>query len=209
MRPNDAISTTELLEAWEDVVSRRESRRSRRERLAAGYVVLGLLVAVASVLILLLIRTGDNDRVSDVVIAAAGLAGVGLAALGVLVGLSAESRREMTDRPSVAGGATDDVDMDVSYFLARWVDLEIALRELVATRLGPSRADASLSRVLGSIQETELLSRADLQSLRDLLEFRNGLAHGRVDADPRGVGRARSELEDLLDRVVDARHVPR
>src|SRR4051812_44513146 len=56
-RQDQPISATELLQAWEDVTGGSD-RRDRRDRLEVPYVLFGVLVAIGSMLVLLLLTSG-------------------------------------------------------------------------------------------------------------------------------------------------------
>src|SRR4051794_39506807 len=90
-RESAPITAIEVLEAWEETVRTRGVARSRADVLSRAYVLLGALVAGASVLVVLLINVGASSPAS-VLVGAAGLAGIATAILGLTVAYQRELR---------------------------------------------------------------------------------------------------------------------
>lgn len=88
-----------------------------------------------------------------------------------------------------------------SEFISRWRELELSLRNVVATDLGESVASGPLSVLIGSLVERGRISKEDSVRITELLEIRNRLVHLGELADREELRKAMGFLEKVLHRL--------
>ena len=189
----EPISAADVLRAFEDVVGNPQRRDSVSSAARTSAWLAGVGISTSSVIVLVLL--GGNVEPAAVVAAAVGLAGAALAVIGP----------RLTRIGSVTVGSisveaeADPPDDSVAAFLYGWLEVELALRELVTQQLGESRAEDSLSGLIHSAQTAGLLSDHNTDRVLKLLDIRNRVAHGQARFDAASLREAIREADRLRD----------
>jgi hypothetical protein len=94
-------------------------------------------------------------------------------------------------------------------FLARWQQLELALRSIVGERLGESVANEPLSSLLARLRNERVLSVHDVTILRRLLETRNEVVHKGLSSTDKDFHQSLKDAEQLLAKLSPREAMPR
>lgn len=157
-------------------------RRSLVERLVDLYALMGLVTGAVGFLFLFIKRTTSGlADVPDMV--ALAIAGSGFS----LIAISWLLRRTRTVQ-AIIGRATVGFDYvrrpsdmlgDTALLIRAWSDLEVALREIAAHRLGESAAQRPVAELISLLQHGGALSAEEVGTLRHFAQIRNSVVHGR------------------------------
>jgi predicted RNA-binding protein len=100
--------------------------------------------------------------------------------------------------PSETRSRTSDL---VGEYLLTWPKIELAARDLVASRLGESSANKPLSLLLSELQDLGILKREEKTKLRDLLGIRNRIVHAGKEVDLAEIEVSLNDAEKILSKL--------
>ena len=86
-------------------------------------------------------------------------------------------------------------------FIARWQQIELALRSIVGSQLGESVANEPLSALVSRLRNESTLGEDDVIRLRRLLETRNAVVHKGLAAPESDLQASLREAERLLAKL--------
>jgi hypothetical protein len=174
-------------------------RKTFVDRILNSYLSIGLIAAVGGSVYFAVQNSRILSSSSDTFALGIALGGL-LISSGSLVAL--RMRRGALFQLALKRIDEGDRSDGVSSFLRVWTEIEVALRNLVASRLGESTAGVSPSRLFTRIEAIDELSEADVSLLHRLLSLRNSIVHGIPGESVRAEARrAIGEAEELLDRL--------
>lgn len=172
------------------------------DRLLNLYALFGLVIGLAGLgwfAVQDLFVALDPQRQIPLLI---GFAGLGLAAIA-FVGLRL---RQVRGPVSLFGAHEVSLSAASSpaltgLFIARWQEIELALRSIVGSRLGESVANEPLSALVSRLRDERTLDEDDVIRLRRLLETRNEVVHKGLAATEPNLQASLREAERLLAKL--------
>lgn len=176
-------------------------RRDRVEKLLSAYVYVGMLAAMAGTSVFMfqqITATVDPARQIPFLLS---ISGVFLAGMAYLLLRLRQNRLLVTPR----GLAMQPVSSSPGAprpILLLWQELELALRNRVARSLGESVARQPISVLIAKLHEEHLLTEDDEKRLRQLLEARNAVVHGRrFDLSAKEVDASVAAAHEILQKL--------
>jgi len=168
------------------------------ERLTQLYYRTGILIGVVGILYYV-VKHGINfpslAREPEIVASISGFLLAGIAFLVRNTKMGVRLIRVLAPSPE-----RDSVRF-VGEFLARWRDLELAVRNLATRRLGESMATAPFSNLLRQLMLEGVLKEEEEASLRNLLRLRNKVLHEGMPISSQETFAALREVESLLHHL--------
>jgi hypothetical protein len=201
------ITVSDIARSYSRLQGGRGARRSTLiDRILQAYEVVALMMGAYGLLGYFMVRYLDLQVLQGredllVVVAASGIV------LFLMIGLLRRSR-SLTSlfRLLPSTGTEREVSTDsIGEFIARWVELELALRSTAVVRLGESASGVPVSQLLTILTSAEVLSASDANTLKKLLSMRNAVVHGRGGAPPDEIRHAMREIQEVLDRLPHTR----
>jgi len=168
-------------------------------RLAAIYLVLGLLFGAGGLVGFVYPRLVQGVTLREQLPLMLSVVGLLVAALSYTYLQFASARYFGLPVPS-SPDKSGSIEGTATY-LSHWRDLELALREAAATRMGESAASAPISALLNRLLHYGLFSDADAHRVRDLLSLRNGIVHEGRFLDPSHLKTALRDAEQITSRL--------
>jgi hypothetical protein len=89
-------------------------------------------------------------------------------------------------------------------FIKRWQDIELAARNLVASRFGESIAKAPVSLLIYKLRAENILSLDDEIKLREFLNLRNKILHDGLEIDVDQFEIAIKDVDKILAKIVSS-----
>lgn len=172
------------------------SRLERLRLVAAMYAGLGVIVVLGLVLYVLL-RDFDEP-----ILMVAGLAALSITMASMLLYALVRIREQklvLKRRSQDARGFP--VDDNTFRFLELWRQIELSMRYLVAARLGESQTTEPVGDLISELVMEGVLSESDGDSVRQLLQLRNEIAHEGLQLTSSQADRAFKEGAQILDRL--------
>lgn len=138
------------------------------------------------------------------------LVGLTVAVVGAVLSLvsyllARTTKERFTDYFFSLRSAVEPLDFDTQnaelQLIKRWTTLELLSRDLLASLLGESRANISLSQVMNFLAEKNIWDKQDYYDAIKLLEMRNSILHKGSSYERSEVAKAMAVLERLIRKI--------
>lgn len=191
------ISVRDLFDASQ--VRRSGTRLSFVERLVSMYAATGAIMGLGS-LLYAYASLAVGGMVSRVILLA-GVAGILLSALSSTWLLRSRLRGfDIHPIDRLRPTPLESSDMSL-LFVKRWQEIELAIRDLVASKLGESIAVEPLSILIERLRKAHILSAKDESKFRALLGLRNRILHQGEELDRTRYDLAMKDAESLILKI--------
>lgn len=168
------------------------------ERLLSTYLWGGALVGLGGLLTYMIRELLANRNFVDQLPLVASIAGFAMAALSYTY---LRMRRSRAMRLAIRRSDYFESPDALGAFIARWRELELAIRRIASEKLGESAAAAPISTLIESLAERGIVTLEDSVKLRGLASLRNQIVHGGQQIPLEAVSSAMRDVERVARRL--------